>query len=116
MKKRALFTILAVMSVMAFAGAYDPAYSGDAAAGKIIFEKQCFACHGKTGKGDGPMSAYLNPKPANFSTPGFLSAKSDDDLKTIIKGGKSGVMPPFAVFSDQQVSDVIAFIRGLTAK
>ena len=34
--------------------------------GADIFQKQCAVCHGQQGRGDGPASKGLNPKPANF--------------------------------------------------
>lgn len=34
--------------------------------GADIFQGQCVVCHGQQGRGDGPASKGLNPKPANF--------------------------------------------------
>lgn len=36
------------------------------AKGREIFLKQCAACHGQGGKGDGPAAAGLSTPPANF--------------------------------------------------
>ena len=36
--------------------------------GKKIFAQQCSHCHGKTGKGDGPVSGYLYPGPAALAS------------------------------------------------
>ncbi len=36
------------------------------AAGKKVYEKECFSCHGKNGKGDGPNSATLEKLPEIF--------------------------------------------------
>jgi mono/diheme cytochrome c family protein len=36
------------------------------AKGKELFLKQCAACHGQSGKGDGPAAAGLSTPPANF--------------------------------------------------
>lgn len=36
------------------------------AKGKELFLKQCAACHGQGGKGDGPAAAGLSTPPANF--------------------------------------------------
>ncbi len=35
--------------------------------GKELFVRNCSACHGTEGKGDGPAGAALNPKPRNFT-------------------------------------------------
>ena len=39
------------------------------ALGKNIYERQCLACHGAKGKGDGPAAAHLEKRPGNLSSP-----------------------------------------------
>lgn len=34
--------------------------------GELIYQKHCLSCHGNTGKGDGPNSKSLSPKPTNL--------------------------------------------------
>lgn len=41
--------------------------------GRVLYLSTCAACHGADGKGDGPMSGKLKPKPANLT----LLAKSN---------------------------------------
>jgi len=36
--------------------------------GKASFAKNCVACHGKTGEGDGPAAKALKPPPENLVT------------------------------------------------
>ena len=36
--------------------------------GKNEYEFNCAACHGVSGKGDGPAAVYLTPKPADLTT------------------------------------------------
>ncbi len=36
-------------------------------AGKLLYDKHCASCHGKTGLGDGIMSGNLETFPGNFS-------------------------------------------------
>jgi mono/diheme cytochrome c family protein len=36
--------------------------------GPQMFQSYCAACHGKTGKGDGPAAAALKTKPADLTT------------------------------------------------
>ncbi|MGH0038027.1 MAG: c-type cytochrome [Myxococcota bacterium] len=101
------------------------ALAGDAAAGKAPFEANCSSCHGLTGKGDGPVGAALNPKPRDFSTGEFKfdtdkdgKTGTDADLTNVIKNGAaayggSALMAPWAALSDEEVANIVAYIRSL---
>lgn len=41
------------------------------------FDYSCLSCHGATGRGDGPMSTYLDFRPADFSAPPMQAAFRD---------------------------------------
>ena len=69
------------------------------AAAKELFATRCTPCHGLNGAGDGPASAGLTPKPANFSSDEWQKAVTNDHIeKIIVYGGmavgKSPAMPP----------------------
>jgi mono/diheme cytochrome c family protein len=92
----------------------------DAARGKLQFENYCVSCHGPRGEGDGPVAASLPPpKPARLGDRAYMSAKTDDYLFQVIKGGgasvgRSPLMAPWGgTLSDAQIRDVIAYIRSL---
>ena len=75
-------------------------YSGkiDMDKAQVMFNERCAACHGTEGKGNGPASAALNPKPRNYTDKAWQSAVTDEQLrKTILLGGaavgKSPIMP-----------------------
>lgn len=93
---------------------------GDAAKGKQMYNQYCATCHGLTGKGDGQAAAALNPKPRDFTDKGVMGPLSDDDLFKVIQGGgaavgKSPMMPPWGgSLKDQDIRDVISYIRGLS--
>ena len=64
-----------------------------------IFQTRCVTCHGATGKGDGPGSAALNPKPRDYTSADWQKSVTDDHIKKIIlEGGPavglSALMPP----------------------
>jgi mono/diheme cytochrome c family protein len=92
---------------------------GDVNAGKAKYESLCAGCHGKTGKGDGPAAASLNPKPQDHTDGKVMNSLSDQYLTDIIKNGgasvkKSPLMPAWGkTLKDQEVADVIAYIRSL---
>ena len=107
------------------AGMAPAAFAGDAAAGKTTYTVNCFACHGETGKGDGPVGVALQPPPRDFSKGDFVfdtdgdGAKgSDADLTNVIRNGAmkyggSPLMAPWATLSDDEVANLIAFLRSL---
>jgi len=88
------------------------------AKGKVLYETYCAVCHGAEGKGDGPAAAGLNPKPANFGDPARQTVMTEaKQLNIVSKGGASEklspVMPSFGdALTDQQIHDVVAYIRG----
>jgi copper transport protein len=83
------------------------------ARGEAIYSAQCLACHGVDGKGDGPAAVNMPVQPANFTDPSHL-IHSESTMESYVRNGfpNSG-MPPFqGVLSDQQISDVVAYIRA----
>ena len=92
---------------------------GDAEKGKAQFVQNCAVCHGQAGKGDGAAAAALNPKPRDLTDKAYLGGLKDEYLIDIVKKGgaavgKSAVMPPWgAVMKDDQIRDVIVFVRSL---
>ena len=87
-----------------------------------LFTELCSVCHGVGGKGDGPSAQGLEPKPADFTNCKAMAKDSDDVLFKIIKGGgqsagRSTVMPAWGdSLSDQQIDELVKFVRGLCKK
>lgn len=87
-----------------------------------LFQELCSVCHGVGGKGDGPSARGLEPKPADFTDCKAMTKDSDEVLLKIIKGGgqsvgRSTVMPAWSeALSEQQIDELIKFIRGLCKK
>ena len=94
--------------------------TGDAQAGKAIYERLCVGCHGPTGQG-GRMAAMLAVPPRNLADDSYMSTRSDQQLFDVIsKGGTaaglSAVMTAFeSQLSAQQIWDTVAYIRTLVA-
>jgi cytochrome c oxidase cbb3-type subunit 3 len=103
-------------------GSALPGQAADVEQGKKIYGQFCASCHGQTGKGDGPASAALNPKPRDHTDKEYMSKMSDEDLFKVIKNGgvsigKSPLMPPWgASLKDEQIHDVVAYVRTLCCK
>jgi cytochrome c oxidase cbb3-type subunit III len=94
-------------------------YGQNQAEGKKLYTGFCSACHGETGKGDGPSGAALPARPADHTNGAVMNQLSDKFLVDVItKGGgavgKSNFMPAWgSSFNDKQIRDIVAYIRGL---
>jgi mono/diheme cytochrome c family protein len=92
---------------------------GNAANGKDLYTKHCAACHGPTGKGDGPAAAALTPKPADFTNKAYMAGLKDQYVFDLVqKGGvgvgKSPLMAPFgSKLKEGEIRDVIAYVKTL---
>ncbi|MBI5286481.1 MAG: right-handed parallel beta-helix repeat-containing protein [Deltaproteobacteria bacterium] len=92
--------------------------------GKGNFLAYCIPCHGARGKGDGPLAGTLgeNIKPRDLSDAKLLSTRSDEFLfKVITEGGASvgfteGMMSFKGMISDEEIKNVIAYIRSEICK
>lgn len=88
--------------------------------GGRLYAHYCQACHGESGRGDGRFYASsLEPTPADFTTPSFRNARTDDQLHAAIAGGsravgKSDLCPAWGqTFSATDVGYLVAYIRQL---
>lgn len=93
----------------------------DRAQAQTLFSQRCVPCHGSTGKGDGPASASLNPKPRAFGDAEWQKSVTDEHLVKIIKFGgaavgKSAAMPNNPDLTDPVVAALKDVVRGFGAK
>lgn len=79
--------------------------------GKKVFETNCSMCHGPAGKGDGPVSAALSPKPTNLTSK-EVQAQTDGALFWKISTGR-GAMPSWQTLPEKDRWSVVDFIRSL---
>lgn len=96
-----------------YAGLSNPFGSEAAADGAEVFKSSCQTCHGEAGKGDGPASSALNPKPKDLAE--LQAVVEDDYLFWRISTGKDGtaMIAWKGILSDEQIWQVVAFIRTL---
>ncbi len=84
-----------------------------------LYERTCAMCHGPGGKGDGPTSQSLQPKPADLTV--VVKGKSDAYLTMLVTEGgpsvgKSPLMPSYkGILDEKQVQSVIQYVKGLAA-
>ncbi len=90
--------------------------AGSREAGAKLYRARCVACHGPSGRGDGPAAASLEPRPLSLKkTP----RRSDAELRRVlIRGGPAlGLSPAMPGAPDlaegSGAADMIAFLRSL---
>jgi quinoprotein glucose dehydrogenase len=71
--------------------------------GEIVFDRSCARCHGQRLEGDGKTPAIDR---------GDVMSLGDQRLRLLIATGK-GKMPAFGKLTDQQVTDLIAYLRTM---
>jgi len=89
------------------------------AAGKQIFMQICTPCHGPEGRGDGPASVSLDPKPRNLTDAAYMAPLNDRYLFELISRGgiavgKSPQMPAQSGLVAQDIGNVIAYVKTLS--
>jgi mono/diheme cytochrome c family protein len=98
------------------------ARAADLAQGKQNYDAVCAACHGKTGNADGPGAAALQVPPKRFDDCAAMSKVTDDTMISVIKDGgaahhlSSEMQPWGSAFDDDQVMDLVAYIRSFCKK
>ena len=98
--------------------AVAPAASGRADA-RALYQAHCAACHGGSGKGDGPGVAVMRQRMPDFADAAAMQQVDDTFLAEIIKKGgsqfgRSNAMPAWGMkLSDAEVEALVRYIRSL---
>jgi mono/diheme cytochrome c family protein len=124
MRKLAFAALASLFAAPAFAG--DPAAQGgpllprdsqDAAIfrGGLVYSSYCVTCHGINADGNGRAARLYTPRPANLRA----TDKNDAYINLIVRRGgeaigRSPKMPPWGEeLTDEQIHDVVAFVRSI---
>lgn len=84
---------------------------GDAKAGKAVYDKKCASCHGANGEGKPALAKALKVEMRDLGSK-EVQAKTDAELKKDSVEG-IGKMKAVTGMSDQEVKDLIEFMRSL---
>lgn len=101
----------------------QPATPALLALGKKIYEKQCAACHGLDGRGQGEAAYLLYPKPRDFVAAKYRLVSTwervptDADLfRTITRGMPGSAMPSWAHLPEEQRWALVHYIKTFAEK
>jgi mono/diheme cytochrome c family protein len=101
-------------------GALLPRDSVEAAVfrGGLVYANYCVTCHGINADGNGRAARLHTPRPANLRA----SDKNNAYIAMIVRRGGEAVgrspgMPPWGEeLTDEQVNDLVAFVRSVNAR
>jgi mono/diheme cytochrome c family protein len=92
------------------------------ALGKRIYTRQCAACHGAAGRGDGEAAYLLYPKPRDFVAAQYRLVSTwervptDEDLyRTISRGMPGSAMPSWGHLSEAERWGLVHYIKTFAA-
>jgi len=88
--------------------------SGNAEAGKAVYDKKCATCHGKEGEGNAKMAAALKVEIRHLGSK-EVQGKSDEVLrKESIEG--VGKMKPVKGLTEEEITNLMAHLRTIKQK
>lgn len=99
-------------------------YTGNAAAGKQLYYRYCWGCHGARGDATGENAQYLNILPRNFVAATFKcrstvtgTLPTDEDLfNAMTRGFNNSNMPSWITLTHQNRADLVAFIKTFSPR
>jgi cytochrome c6 len=104
-----LLSGIAIAATLCAAGSASVSRAQDAASGEKTFKAKCTACHGADGKGKEALKTQDLASAA-------VQNMSDAELTSITANGK-GKMPAYkGKLTDDQIKDLVAYIRSLAKK
>jgi mono/diheme cytochrome c family protein len=88
------------------------------AAARELYNKNCAACHGETGAGDGPVASSTASDPIVFADPAYMFTRRDDVLYAKIRRGGMGTdMPNFGtLFTQDETWALVDYLRSFASE
>lgn len=95
-----------------------PSDASSIAAGKKAYADYCAACHGDTGKGDGPMAAFTgDPLPSDLTDAEWKHGSSDGEIFAAIRDGIEGTgMKDFKDLKPAEIWHIVNYVKTLSPK
>ena len=92
--------------------------AGGPGRGRELYKANCVACHGESGKGDGPGAGVLKPPPRDHTDRAYMSTLSDQEIADIIRMGGAikgkPLMPSHPQINGQDLTSLVAYVRSLS--
>jgi len=86
--------------------------------GREIYKANCVACHGESGKGDGPGAGVLKPPPRDHTDRAYMSKLTDKEIADTIQMGGAikgkPLMPSHPQLRGDDLKAIVAYVRSLS--
>lgn len=83
--------------------------------GAGIYGEFCSSCHGRYGRGDGPLAGNLTRRPVDFTDSAWLAGRSDAQIVDGLTNASHPAMAGMAsLFDKAALMDAVAYIRRLS--
>jgi mono/diheme cytochrome c family protein len=79
-----------------------------------IFATRCSVCHGQDGRGDGPGSAALDPKPRNYHDEEWQERTTDEEIRQAILYGGAAVGKSPSMVANPDLTSKPEVVAALT--
>jgi cytochrome c oxidase subunit 2 len=85
------------------------------ATGEALYAKNCAACHGETGGGDGPGGRYLEERPTDFTNARTMAGGSSEIYYAKIRRGGMGTGMPYwgTIFTEEETWSIVDYLWTL---
>jgi len=87
--------------------------------GRKLYAKNCVACHGESGRGDGPASGAMKPRPRDHTDRAYMSTLTNIEIGRVIQMGGAikgkPLMPSNPQLRGADLDAVVAYVRSLSA-
>ena len=87
--------------------------------GRGLYNKNCAACHGESGRGDGPGAGVMKPPPRDHTDRAYMSTLTDEELTKVISIGGAikgkPLMPGNPQITGSDLTALVAYTRSLSA-
>jgi cytochrome c6 len=81
--------------------------------GESLYKAKCVSCHGADGKGETPVGKMYKLRDLGSAD---VQKQSDDELASIISKGKNKMPGYGRSLKEDQIKDLVTYIRSLTKK
>jgi mono/diheme cytochrome c family protein len=107
---------IGMLSVLLSGGAAPAQETSDAklTRGSHTYADLCASCHGRYGRGDGPLAANLNRPRPDFSDASWLGGRSDEEIVAGLTTTSHGPMAIATLIDPDTLADAIAYVRRLS--